>query len=311
MLCEDCQNTANYSRMYLVRTAIASYYTYRIDSVTSRLEEQQTQRAKTIDKLKAATKYNSTQQLLEKYGGAPPQAPKPKAKGQSPARIPKKVPSSDAPVRTSMGPPATANIQRNHEPPSQPSTPQPMPMRQDIPQIGTPAMHRPLMRQPSQAEFAPNAFLSTPQYDQGDINAGGNWYDRILDLLLGDDETSPKNRMVLICKHCRLVNGQAPPGVKRMEELGKWRCIGCGGWNGELDEGAKIVAEIKEMEQKSLDQPESEDKHDDSAAGSDSKAPEETEADVEASEESDDEQVKEPLSKPKRGRPKGSGKSKA
>ncbi len=96
-------------------------------------------------------------------------------------------------------------------------------------------------------EFAPNAFGSVPQYDRSsESNADGKWYDRILDLLLGEDETSPKNRIVLICKHCRLVNGQAPPGVKRIEELGKWRCIGCGGWNGEVDEGAKIVEEIKE-----------------------------------------------------------------
>jgi hypothetical protein len=75
--------------------------------------------------------------------------------------------------------------------------------------------------------------------------------------LLGEDETSPKNRIVLICKHCRLVNGQAPPGVNHLEELGKWRCIGCGGWNGEVDEGAKIVEEIKERaEVETRDQPE-------------------------------------------------------
>jgi hypothetical protein len=86
-----------------------------------------------------------------------------------------------------------------------------------------------------------------PQYDRTpEANTDGRWYDRILDLLLGEDETSPKHRIVLICKHCRLVNGQAPPGIKRTEELGKWRCIGCGGWNGEVDEGAKIVEEMRE-----------------------------------------------------------------
>ncbi|KFY15455.1 hypothetical protein V492_01979, partial [Pseudogymnoascus sp. VKM F-4246] len=53
--------------MYLVRAAISSYYTYRISTATRRLEEYQLERTKTIDKLKTATKYNSTQQLLEKY----------------------------------------------------------------------------------------------------------------------------------------------------------------------------------------------------------------------------------------------------
>lgn len=141
---------------------------------------------------------------------------------------------------------------------SQPATPQPMPphfaMQRPPPSIpGSPLSSS----QVGPPEFAPNAFGSVPQYDRSsESNTDGKWYDRILDLLLGDDETSAKNRIVLICEHCRLVNGQAPPGVKRIEDLGKWRCIGCGGWNGEIDEGAKIVEEIKEKaEMESRDQP--------------------------------------------------------
>lgn len=63
---------------------------------------------------------------------------------------------------------------------------------------------------------------------------------------MGEDETSPKNRVALICAHCRLVNGQAPPGTKNLADLGRWRCFGCGGWNGEEDEGLKAVEEMKE-----------------------------------------------------------------
>lgn len=66
-------------------------------------------------------------------------------------------------------------------------------------------------------------------------------------MLLGEDETSSKNRMVLICSSCRLVNGQAPPGTKTLAELGKWKCFGCGTLNGEEDEAAKAVKEMKEM----------------------------------------------------------------
>jgi hypothetical protein len=65
-----------------------------------------------------------------------------------------------------------------------------------------------------------------------------------MDLLLGEDETSPKNRLVLICKKCRLVNGQAPPGVKSLEDVGKWRCSDCGTMNGEESEAKTLVAEI-------------------------------------------------------------------
>lgn len=222
--------------IYLGRAIIRVYYTYRIDSVTRRLEECQTERTNTIDKLKAATKYNSTQQLLEKYGGAPPPS-KPKA---GPVKTPPKKTEKQA-ERTTMGPPATANIPRNQA--LQPFSQAPKPLSPTPQQMRT--MSGSPIAQPGPPEFAPNAFSGAAQYDRGgEVNGGGNWYDRILDLLLGEDETSPKNRMVLICKHCRLVNGQAPPGIKRLEDLGKWRCTACGGWNGEVDEGTKIVAEI-------------------------------------------------------------------
>lgn len=56
---------------------------------------------------------------------------------------------------------------------------------------------------------------------------------------------SPKNRIALICSQCRLVNGQAPPGAKRLEDVGKWRCGGCGTMNGEESEAKKLVASIE------------------------------------------------------------------
>ena len=66
-----------------------------------------------------------------------------------------------------------------------------------------------------------------------------------MDVLLGEDETLPGKRLALICRNCRLVNGQAPPGVKRMEDVGKWRCAGCGAMNGEDNEVKKLVESIK------------------------------------------------------------------
>ena len=66
-------------------------------------------------------------------------------------------------------------------------------------------------------------------------------------MLLGEDEMQPRNRLALICCQCRLVNGQAPPGIKRLEDVGKWRCSGCGTMNGEETDNEKIVAKIKEQ----------------------------------------------------------------
>lgn len=87
------------------------------------------------------------------------------------------------------------------------------------------------------AEFAPNAFGAselTKQFSAAPASTftQTHWYDRILDALLGEDETQPKNRFALICSECRLVNGQAPPGARSIEDVGKWRCGGCKAWNG-------------------------------------------------------------------------------
>lgn len=236
--------------IYLIRSGITRYYDYMVESITHRLEEQQAERAKTIDKLKAATKYNSTQELLEKYGGAPP---KPTAPKRTPSA--KKTPKNkdEHPPRTSMGPPATANIPRPNQIPSHPATPQPLGNRTPPPAFIAPSPPPIAPRsEPGPPEFAPNAFSGPSQYAQGqhtqngEFVAEGHWYDRVLDLLLGEDETHPKNRLALICKTCRLVNGQAPPGTKTLPDLGQWRCFGCRTLNGEEDEGAKAVQEMKE-----------------------------------------------------------------
>lgn len=219
-----------------------AYYDYRISNTQSYLESLYKERDATIEKLKAATKYNSTQQLLEKYGSSHP-------KSESPQGPKKKKPqesrTENSPLqgRTNLPPPPTANIPRNrpqspgqaghHQLPSTPSHGQPNLDQKPLPPPP------PFSPSSPTAEFAPNAFAAAPQY-------GGepNWYDRILDVLLGEDETSPKNRIALICDNCRLVNGQAPPGKKTLEEIGRWRCGGCGSWNGKENETKKLVRQI-------------------------------------------------------------------
>ena len=76
-----------------------------------------------------------------------------------------------------------------------------------------------------------------------------NWYDRILDVLLGEDEALAKNRIVLICFNCRLVNGQAPPGVTSLEEVGRWKCGECHAWNGAENKAAQVLKEVRQQVQ--------------------------------------------------------------
>ncbi|KAF2453388.1 hypothetical protein BDY21DRAFT_382261 [Lineolata rhizophorae] len=256
--------------IYAVRTALASYYTWRINKTQSHLDSLYTQRDATIAQLKQATKYDSTQQLLEKYA-----QPRQHSDSASPAggadaskhgiRGRQSLQSGGAgDGRQSLGgpqqqpqlpfqPPPTANIQRPstapgpaspHAPPSSPpfSSPHGLPrppsaLSPDAAALGP------------TAEFAPNAFDefdpppppppvlqayagAPPPPAPGSAPAKQGVLDRLLDALLGDDETAPRNRVALICERCRLVNGTAPPGVTVLEEVGRWRCAGCGAWNG-------------------------------------------------------------------------------
>ncbi|KAK5999143.1 hypothetical protein PT974_01532 [Cladobotryum mycophilum] len=224
--------------IYTARQVITGYYNFVIDTLEARLNEHQEERAKTIQKLKDATKYDSTMELIEKYGG--PDG-RPKSRGQESAYDgSERAPSvQGTPSRTHIPPPATANIQRREGPQARfryrPSSTWPPPPQPDH-------------LEPT-AEFAPNAFGNgSLQPPPPQIYVTGppepHWYDRIFDVLLGEDETAAKNRIVLICKSCRLVNGQAPPGTKTLAELGTWRCMACGAPNGEMDEGKRIVREV-------------------------------------------------------------------
>ncbi|KAJ5978476.1 hypothetical protein N7501_001818 [Penicillium viridicatum] len=233
--------------IYGVRTLSSKIFDYRISRLQRRLDDFHKQREETIEKLKVATKYNSTQQLLEKYGGESPK-PSPGPKGQTetgkPAQQPQHVP------RTGLPPPPTANIRRSpsasqtqNEPPS-PDYPSPLELTQSGPQTPQqPSFPPPFTPQPptDQPSFAPNAFPQT-----GESIEQPHWYDRLLDVLLGEDETQPRNRMVMICSACRLVNGQAPPGIKTPEELGRWRCCSCGAWNGVESETTKILNNLRQ-----------------------------------------------------------------
>ena len=204
--------------IYAVRTALNAYYNYRITNSQTHLNELNKQREAAIGKLKAATKYDSTQQLLDKYGGASrstqpsPQPPrKRKSDGVSNNQ------STPQGPRTGFAPPPTANIPR---PPTGPPKPPvgaqgaPPPTTQGLDPAIAAMMQSQRGSEPSE-EFAPNAPASparppTMRQASQQYSEGPKWYDRILDVVLGEDETHAKNRIALICGHCRLVNGQAP-----------------------------------------------------------------------------------------------------
>lgn len=237
-------------RIYGIRYALTSYFDYRIRGTDAYLKKLNLERDATIERLKEATKYNSTQQLLEKYGASPKQKEQGVSPGRKKSQGPQKPVQAPGP-RTGMAPPPTANIQR---PQGQqlPSTPQRVPSNASSPQGPSPPQQ--LLPPPDSpdAEFAPNAFGTdlTNQYSATPATTftQTHWYDRILDALLGEDETQAKNRFALICSSCRLVNGQAPPGARSIEDVGRWRCGGCSAWNGKEKPQEEVADLVKGWE---------------------------------------------------------------
>ncbi|KHN94439.1 uncharacterized protein MAM_07755 [Metarhizium album ARSEF 1941] len=182
--------------VYVVRALINAYFNFRIESETTRLKGYHDDRAKTIQKLKDATRYDSTLQLIEKYGGEKKGEDEEKSEenGTKQGREhdkAKKKPHVSSTGRTNLPPPPTANIAR----------PDAQPQPHDV-----------------DAEFAPNAYAPPAPSRTQYMVPETHWYDRIFDVLLGEDETAAKNRFALICHSCRLVNGQAPPGTKSLVE---------------------------------------------------------------------------------------------
>lgn len=232
--------------IYLTRTSLTRYYDYRISNTDAYIKSLSKERDETIESLKEATKYNSTQQLLEKYGSLPKskQAPGSSTTRAKPQGLQK--PAQPPAPRTNLAPPPTANIQPLN-PQNRPSTPQ-RPSSASSMQ-GPPSPQALAPPELPGEDFAPNAFSSAELTKQYSASAPAaytqvHWYDRILDSLLGEDETQAKNRFALICSDCRLVNGQAPPGTRSLEDVGRWRCGGCHAWNGEEKARADAVSEL-------------------------------------------------------------------
>ena len=235
--------------IYGVRTLLGLLFDWQIGRRQAYVDDLQKQRETKINELKKATKYDSTQELLQKYGAAPRQTP---SKSQQGTKR-KVVSPQDQPQRTGLPPPPTANIVRPGS--SLPNTPQrpngpvsPIPngyLRS--PQSSHSMTTSPTGIHPESPGFAPNAFSSGVPPPKSAYDKPSNWYDRIFDVILGEDETLAKNRLVLICSNCRLVNGQAPPGVQTLEQVGIWRCSSCGTKNGVESDTKTMVKQMTEI----------------------------------------------------------------
>lgn len=205
--------------VYGVRTGVTWWFTRKIERETQQKELLKTRLDEKIEELKEKSDYYNTQQLLERYDSKalPRSTSDEKFHDPAQAQSPQHNPSTEG-IR--QQPSMETLRQRGNSRASLPPLPPPItpasfvsPKPQNIPQ------------------FHPSAFSPPPSPNLApQEHRSKTFLDRVLDLLVGEDENAADHRYALICRHCRAHNGLAPPG-ERGEDVG-YLCGRCGGWNG-------------------------------------------------------------------------------
>ena len=205
--------------MYGVRSGVTWWFTRVIDRETQEKEILTTRLEEKIEELKEKSDYYNTQQLLERYDSKALPRSTSEEKFHDPAQS-QSMQHTASPEGIRQHPSVDTLRQRGNSRVSLPPLPPPInsasfvsPKPQNTPQ------------------FHPSAFSPPPSPSLGPQEQRTKTFlDRVLDLLVGEDENAADHRYALICRHCRAHNGLAPPG-ERGEDVG-YLCGRCGGWNG-------------------------------------------------------------------------------
>lgn len=196
------------SIIWLVRWSavrVLGYFTNRRQNITAQLIER---RRIMAEEYKQKTNYYKVKELTELRDPDNPET-------GAPVQPPRNHPST-----ATSGPKLNSSSSPNQqtttkEKPSLPQPPRAEAGQNPSGEEGQSPEHRAVPGQTSQAEPLPPVRRT--------------WMDRILDVLIGEDETSPQNRYALICKNCGTHNGLAAFGEQPEDVI--YRCPVCGKTN--------------------------------------------------------------------------------
>ncbi|BFZ57319.1 hypothetical protein PYCC9005_004371 [Savitreella phatthalungensis] len=181
--------------IFSLRWLQSSYYRSRIESHSTSLTALKKQQKEKIETFKQKTDFYSTKSLIERYEGGESSSP------STPSRTPAKAPASTK--STPRGTPQNLALQQPNmgkvNTPLKQSLSRAASMRSLEGTIPTPphlsgAKQRPAQVQP-QTAIAPTTVTSAP--DQPTLPYERHWYDRVLDVLVGEDESQPSSRFQL------------------------------------------------------------------------------------------------------------------
>lgn len=240
--------------IYIVRYVIQAVLGRFVSFDEDRIKYLRQQQEGKLEELKQKTGFYSTKAIVDRY------EPK-KKEVKKPAQ--QQANKQNAPTNRRQGvPPPTANVPRNLPPtanvPAVPVVPAPGP-GPNVP-AAVPAIPKPVPVSEKEVLAAKqsqdNAGVSVAPVSTGPYQR--QWFDRVLDLLVGEDESAAQNRQALICSKCHNHNGLAPFG-KTAAEI-RYKCPNCGEWNGNLvpTEAVELVEEVKEENENEKEEAEEE-----------------------------------------------------
>ena len=209
------------------------------------MEELHTTQRRKVEELKTKTNFYSTQSLLDRYD---PDSP------------------NQSPKRTTNSPKGSlrhrASQERADSPAGAPRLPFPRHQLSSDLQDGSPTKQQFSaigLKDPnlssSHSQFSLSEQLQPPfqpRPDQPPLPLPRQTehktpFDRILDLLVGEDENSPMSREALICGHCGNHNGLAPKGEVALSV--RYLCPRCGNWNGKASENQELSVDREEHQE--------------------------------------------------------------
>ncbi|KAK9316391.1 hypothetical protein V1522DRAFT_396054 [Lipomyces starkeyi] len=210
--------------IWLARRGIFEVYSRRIRRQEATLQELRNDQKAKIEELKSSMKYYTTKSLLERF------------ESKNGTSGPGKENTVD---KNELG---GRMLQRELEP--RVAAAGSALQNDTLRQVQMPS-EQPLQR------YSMQSVLQPPESPR--------WYDRILDLMVGEDETDPRNRYALICFRCGTHNGLAAPG--QTPDNVRYSCPVCGEWNPEQapstttggDEASKSIEEQSESISKNDD----------------------------------------------------------
>ncbi|CCJ31544.1 unnamed protein product [Pneumocystis jirovecii] len=211
--------------IYFGRIIFTIYYTKMISSEESNLEHLRTKQREKVEELKTKTNFYSTQSLIDRYSNSQKNTPeKSNISLLDFSDSEKKTPKHNY-LSSNFDSPLRSTFQNSNQQ-NQTST---LRLRHINSNNNTNNSFNESFPMTSNASFPIDKYFK-PSQDNSFIS-------RILNFIIGPDETSPENRYALICKNCGIHNGLAPYGEK-WESI-KYICMNCGSWNGNIKQDIK------------------------------------------------------------------------